>query len=292
MSTRTINIPIDLMKRYRKDKSEWELFVFAVCIKIVSKGDSKISTDIQAIRNTLGCSYYKACRMLEGAKKNTELFQFYENGRCVIAKSFTRGKLDKRTHRTNHKEYIAYCKSCIRYQYDDSEQCSHIAVSRALRDCLITNAIKAAQQADGSTPIETSSRPSDSRPLTLRSMAKASGYHRCTVALHLKKMESKKKISSAKGKDVAVLHLETGEVLTDDENLLKRKVWYDWHGIRYVREPNRYALTNPTRGDYAVNIIFNHQKRHKANSSTKPYQRADETRADFINRSVIAYLWN
>lgn len=291
MSTKTINIPIDLMKRYRKDKSKWELFTFAVCIKMVSE-DSKISTDIKDIRKILGCSYYKACRMVERAKDFPELFHFYENGKYVIAKSFTHGKLDKRTYRANHKEYTAYRKSCIRYQYDDSEAVSHITVSRALRDSLITNAIKATQQTDGSNPIRTSSRPSDSRPLSLQSMAKASGYHRSTVALHLRKMKANNKVESVNGEHVAILHLESGEVLTDDESFLRRKAYYDYNGIRYIRQPNRYALVNPQKGDYAINIIFNHKNRLRLNISANPKRRDNEDAADFINRTTLAYLWN
>lgn len=288
---KTINIPIDLMKRYRKDKAKWELFTFAVCIKMTSS-DSKISTDIKDIRKLLGCSYYKACRMLERAKANPELFHFYENSKYVIATSFTHGKLDKRKHKINNKEYTAYRKTCIRYQYDDSEKVSHIAVSRALRDSLITNAIKVAQQTDGSRTITSSPRPSDSRPLSLVSMAKASGYHRSTVAIHLRKMMANKKVDCVKGDHIAVVHLESGEVLTDDDSFLRRRVYYDYAGIRYVRQPNRYTLVNPCKGDYAINIIFNHKNRHKKNVSALPKRRDNESPADFINRTTLAYLWN
>lgn len=287
----TLNIPIELMKRYRKDKSKWELFTFAVCIKMVSE-DSKISTDIKDIRKLLGCNYYKACRMLERAKNHPELFHFYENGKYVIAKSFTHGSLDKKTYRKNNKEYTAFRKSCIRYQYDRTAPVSHIVVSRALRDSLITNAIKVAQNADGSNTIASSPRLSNSRPLSLVSMAKASGYHKSTVAIHLRKMMANKKVDSCKGEHVAIIHLESGEVLTDDDSFLRRNSFYDFNGIRFVRQPNRYALINPTKGDYAVSIIFNHKNRHQRNISTQPKRRDNETSADFINRIKLAYLWN
>ena len=157
---------------------------------------------------------------------------------------------------------------------------------------LITDAIMATRQTDGSNPITRSFRPSDSRPITLQSLACVSGYHYTTVLKHIPKMASDRKVVTVKGESVSVLHLETGEVLTDNESLLNRKVWYDWRGFRFVREPNRYAVVNPERGDHAVNIIFNHAGRHRHNVSASPRQKRGENRGDFLNRTVLAYLWN
>ncbi len=286
----TINIPMNIMKRYRSDKSLWELFVFAVCIKMTS-GDSRISADIKAVRRLMGCSYYKAVRMVEEAKRCPDLFYVYQNGKHIVARSFTHGRLEKRIHRTRKKEYTAYCASCIRFRYDPGSV-RHIKVSRELRDTLITDAIMATHQTDGSNPIKHSFRPSDSRPITLQTLASVSGYHYTTVLKHIQKMEESRKVATVKGERVSVLHLETGEVLTDNEALLNRKVWYDWHGLRFVREPNRYTIVNPDRSDHAVNIIFNHRNRHRRNVSANPRQKQGESHGDYLNRTVLAYLWN
>lgn len=287
----TLNIPHKLMKRCRKDKSLWELFIFAVCIKINGKGDSKISTEVKDVRKLMGCSYYKAVRMIEGAKQCPELFFVYENGKYIVARSFTHNKLEKRVFHTKKREYAAYCAKCFRFEYDDSKPVRHIEMSRKLRDGLITDAIMATQSADGSNPINSSTRPTNSRPITLQALAKVSGYHYTTVLKHLKKMESCGKVESKKGELVTVLHLETGEVLTDDESCLRRKIWYDWHGYRFVRQPNRYAVVKANKDDRAVNIIFNHRRRHKKNVSAKPKQRENESRIDFVNRTILGHLW-
>lgn len=287
---RTLNIPMNIMKRFREDKTLWELFAFAVCIKMTS-GDSKISTDIKSVRKLMGCSYYKASRMIDGAKQCSELFYIYENGRYIVARSFTHDRLEKRVHRTKNNEYTAYCANCIRFEYDDSESVRHIKVSRELRDRLITDAIMATQQTDGSNPIKHSIRPSDSRPITLQALAKVSGYHYTTVLRHIRKMEVASKVKTVKGELVTTLHLDTGEILTDNDSLLNRKTWYDWHGFRFVREPNRYAVVRANRDDYAVNIIFNHKNRHRKNVSIKPKRLKGENYGDFVNRTVLGYLW-
>ena len=70
---RTLNIPLKLMKRYRKDKQMWELFIFAVCIKCI-KGSSGIYPDVMSVRRMMKCSHNKAKRMIERAKHCKELF--------------------------------------------------------------------------------------------------------------------------------------------------------------------------------------------------------------------------
>lgn len=287
----TVNIPIKIMKRYCGDKSSWELFTFAVCVKMASGGDSRISTEVKDVRKLMGCSYYKAGRMIDAAKRCPELFHVYENGRYIVARTFTHGKLEKRIHHTRKNEYTAYCASCFRYDYDNSEPMRHIKVSRALRDRLITDAIMATQQTDGSNPIRHSIRPSDSRPITLQTLAKASGYHYTTVLKHIRNMEKSKKVETVKGDLVTTLHLDTGEVLTDNNSLLNRRTWYDWHGFRFVRQPNRYAVVRADRSDYAVNIIFNHKIRHRKNVSAIPKQLNGESHGDFVNRTVLGHLW-
>lgn len=289
--TQTINIPARLMKSFRKDKALWETFVFAVCVKMVSKGDSKIPADIKSVRKLMGCSYYKAERMIEAARRHPDLFFFYENGKYLVARSFTKGRLERRVYATKGNTFTAYCAACVRFVYNDAEKVSHIAVSRRLRDTLITNAIKATQTADGSDPIVNSSRPSASRPLTLHSLSRASGYHHTTVSRHLCKMEKEGKVAVRKGSLVPTVHLESGEVLTDSAALLNCKRWYDWNGVRFVREPNAYSLVSPQRNDYAVNIIFNHKNRHRHNVSDSPRRKRGESYGDFVNRTVLAHLW-
>lgn len=293
--TQTLNIPIKIMKRFCGDKSLWEVFVFAVCVKMCRK-DSRIPADIKSVRKLMGCSYYKAERMIEAARQCPELFYVYKNGRHIVARSFTHGRLEKRIHHTKKNEYIAYCASCFRFGYDDSEPVRHIKVSRTLRDKLITDAIMATQQADGSNPITHSIRPSDSRPITLHSLSKASGYHYTTVLKHIQKMEKAKKVDSVQGGLVAIKRLanndgEQDTVLTDDPALLNRKVWYDWDGFRFVREPNRYAVVRADRDDYSVNVIFNHKRRHRKHVSTKPRQQENENQAGFLNRTTLGHLW-
>lgn len=287
----SLNIPIKLMKRYCKDKSMWELFVFAVSIKLTSD-DSKIPNDVKAVRKIMGCSYYKATRMIERARKCPELFFFYENDRYIVARSFTHKKLDRKTFRTNKKTYTAYCASCIRYRYEKSAVVSHIAVSRQLRDKLIKNAIRATERTDGSNTIKNSPRPSQLRPLTLRSLSAASGYHRTTVRKHLANMEQGKEVKIIKGGLRPVLHLESGAVIAGNDFLTNRKQCFDWHSFRFVREANRYFLISPAKDDYAVNIIFNHTGRHRRHDAASPMQKKNESRAGFLNRTALAYLWN
>ena len=267
LNPQTLNIPLKLMKCCRKNKTLWELFTFAVCIKML-RGSSAIYPSVTSVRKIMGCSYYKATRLIEGAKRCTMLFRYYPEANLLIARSFTHGKLKKEVRTVLHTVRTSYSAFCLKFRYKSSDCVSHIEVSRSLRDKLLVHAVKAVElkndlQTVGSKK-HASTRSNHSTPLHSERLGKISGYHRCTAMRHLHKLEQQKEIVITSKPYIPVADFRTGHLLTTDPALLKRKAFLR-SGMWVVRDVNDYA-TNAANQDRFVNVIFNHARRHVRNN--------------------------
>lgn len=266
--TGTINIPIKLMKRYRKDKALWELFVFAVCMKCLD-GSSALRPTVPLVRRLMGCSYYKAERMIERAKTCGELFRYFPKSNVLIARSFKTGNLEEKEVRLKKKTYTARYAFCYKFRFDvsDDKDCrrvSHIEVSRTLRDKLLVHAIKARQlkndlpcKQGGDAP----TRSTRKAALHSRRLGCIAGYHHSTATRHLRRMEEKGELSVIRHDFVPVIDHRRDVVVTDDVELLRRRP-FPRHGFLVVKDCNEYIMAG-TNADVFVNVIFNH-RRHKA----------------------------
>lgn len=263
----TLNIPLSMLKRYRGDKRLWELFVFAVCLKCVS-GSSGIHPDVMLVRKLMRCSHYKAERMIKRAKHCSELFYYNEKKNFLVARSFTRGKLEKATYYSRNKEYVAYRATCFKFRYEHTESISHIDTSRMLRDKLITSAIYAKSRKND-LPIVVkksfSTRSERAEALSTMKLAHIAGMHHSTVSRHLRKMEKTNLVKVTRHPFIKVADFYSGELLTDNKALLERKPFLR-QGYLVVRDANDYKLTSAC-ADKFVNVIFNHEKRRQRNYS-------------------------
>lgn len=288
-----LNIPLDILNKYKDDRRDWELLCFAICIKMYSES-SRIPNDVVTVRRLLNCGHYKAQRMLANAKKCPDLFFVYENEKFIVARSFTfHGKLQRKEVMCNKKQYTAYQTKCIRYGYKKGEQIKHDFIQRDLRDRLIKNAIIARGGRVCSTTIKVNktTKQNTPQPIGQDQLREASGYG-CVVTVqnHLKKMVKTGEVVVEAAKATPIQDLRTGEVLTDDKSLLERNT-FEWKGKKYACVPNKYAVVNPQKEDYACNIIFNHkQRRQKHHASLVNIRRKNESRADFYNRTVLAMI--
>lgn len=265
MRKQTLNIPLKLMKRYRKDKQMWELFIFAVCIKCLS-GSSGIHADVMAVRKMMRCSHNKAIRMIERAKMCKDLFTYNNKTNSLVARSFTRGKLEKNIVVSRHAEYTAYSAYCYKLRYDANKGISHFAVSQFLRDRLLLCSIYAKQRKnDFLTVANISSRIDRSKALSAKRLSRIAGVHHTTVTRHLRKLEAAGQITVKRHDFIKVADFYSDEVLTDDSRLLERKPFLR-QGYWVVKDANEYKAT-ASNDDVFTNVIFNHAKRHRRNYS-------------------------
>ena len=283
---KTLNIPHKLMKCFRRDKSGWELLIFALCIKM-HEGSSAIHPEVSEIRKLLNCSYYKAVRLIEGAKRCPYLFRYYPEANLLIARSFTRGRLEKSEYACGRKSFTAYHADCFKFRYDSGERISHIGISRQLRDALIKHAIMARQlRNDFNTVVPTERKPSTrsnrSTALLTVKLGRISGYHHSTVSRHIRRMEEREEVRIYRPGYIPVSDLRTGELLTDDESLLSRRA-FPHRGLLVVRDANEYVIDAKSAPVYC-HVIFNHARRHRRNVDNSARRPFNEQWMDFINR--------
>lgn len=268
----TLNIPMKLMKRYRKDKSLWELFVFAVCLKCL-KGSSGIHPDVMKIRHLMKCSHNKAKRMIERAKRCGELFYYNERKNFLVAKTFTHGKLNK-TMWQGEAMYSAYC---YKFEYEPQPVVSHFSISQTLRDRLILCAMNAKQRKNDFLIVANNSTRSErAKALSALKLSKIAGVHHTTATRHINKMERKGIVNVKRHDFIKVADWHSGEQLTDNAELLSRQAFLR-QGYLVVKDCNEYRLCGAYGGRF-TNIIFNHKKRHKRN-----YSRLDIALAHYDN---------
>lgn len=285
--TKTLNIPIKLMKRYRKDRADWELFIFAVCLKCLDSS-SAIHPTVPLVRKLMGCSYYKAERMIERAKSCDELFRYYPEANLLIARSFTKGKLKKTTTYLSKTIFVSYSAFCYKFRFEEAETVSHIAVSRKLQDALLIHAIKARQlknalhcNVDGKAKIQ-DSRSNRPTALHSRKLGRIAGCHQSTATRHLRKMEDNGELTVLRHDFIPVIDHRRNVAVTDDKELLRRRP-FPRQGFLVVKDCNEYIMA-PTNTDVFVNVIFNHKGRRrnqKPKTKNVPFHRRW---MDFINR--------
>lgn len=277
------------MKRYRKDKSMWELFVFAVCLKMM-EGSSAIHPTVPVIRKLLKCSYYKAERLIERAKECKELFSYYPEANLLIARSFTHGKLEKHGYFAGKAFFVAYSTFCFKYRYEKSETVSHFKTSRILKDKLLEFAIRARQLKHGFPIVvnhsnSVSTRANRSTALTSVKLGAIAGCHHSTATRHLRKMEDDEKLLVYRPDYIKIGDYRTGVMFTDDESLLSRRAFLRG-GYIVVRDANEYAFKDECSGVF-VNVIFNHKGRHRCHG--KSFANVN-TEAGRIQKAT-AHLW-
>lgn len=262
---KTLNIPIKLMRRYCKDKSLWELFVFAVCLKCLSSS-SGIKADVMLIRKTMSCSHYKAIRMIEQAKQCSELFSYNKKRNTLVARSFTHGKLEKNVYSVGNEKHTSYSAYCYKLRYDKSETISHFSMSQLLRDKLLLCPICAKQRKNDFILVAKSSTRIDrAKALSAKKFSRLFGMHHTTASRHLRKLENAGQITVHRHSFIKVADFYSGELLTNDKRLLCRKPFLR-QGFMVVKDANEYRTTRLNE-DVFTNVIFNHAKRHSHNYS-------------------------
>lgn len=218
------------------------------------------------IRKTMCCSHYKAIRMIEQAKQCTELFSYNKKRNTLVARSFTHGKLEKRTYALGNEERIAYSTYCYKLRYDYNGTVSHFSMSQLLRDKLLLCPICAKQRKNDFILVAKSSTRIDrAKALSAKKFSRLFGMHHTTASRHLRKLENAGQITVRRHSFIKVADFYSGELLTNDKRLLCRKPFLR-QGFMVVKDANEYRTTRLNE-DVFTNVIFNHAKRHSHNYS-------------------------
>lgn len=261
-----INIPKELLAKYRNDRGSWELLVLALCMKLNSESSGIADVTEKKIRKLFRCGVVKAKRMLANAKKRSDLFFYDPIRNYLAARKFTAGQVKRSVKWVKGQRIYVLSAYCLKFEFHENDTITHKEVSRQLRDALWLQPLIQKQREDEFLSIETkSSHPKTRNILGLQRLGLIAGCHRTTVKRHIKEYAAKGKLYIVKHKPVPVADWLTGETLTNDPELLKRRPFLMRSlGAMVVRDPDEYIFPNYQLFGMWTNIIFNHKKRRQA----------------------------
>lgn len=257
-----------MMKGYCKDNSLWELFVFAVCLKLNSGSSGVHVNDIMTIRKLIACSNSKAKRLIEGAKNCPELFYYNDKKKFLVARSFTRGKLRRSVNYSGYTRYVAYSAYCYKHVFEPGKPISHNKLSQLLRDKLLLSPIVSKERKNDFIKVDNHSTRSDrATALSVKKLSAFTGQHHTSVSRRLHRLEKNNIIKTQRHEIIKLADYYTGELLTDNSSYLDRRPFLRF-GCWCIKDANEYHPQN-IRSNEFCNVIFNHVKRQKKNYSKR-----------------------
>ena len=181
-----INVPLQLIKDFKRDKSLSELLAFAIIIKMNHPDGRLGDLKIRTIANLLHCSPERAMKILKNAKNNQQLFSYNKWTDSLTARDLKKPFIQQ-TNNHGHKAYQVYC-----VKYAIKEDISLNNILKQFKFTLIENAINAVERKDEfeiKSKKPTSFKPQDA--LTQRKLANIIGVKsKSTVCRKMKKPTS------------------------------------------------------------------------------------------------------
>ena len=256
-----INVPYRLAKRYRKDKTGWDLLCFAICLKLNRTDSGMYLRNPKDLMKVLHCSYRKAVKLFNQASHDNVLFRYNTKTKFIVARSFEIGcgvmwSKGRRQKMFRMDDVIVVTKC-------EDGTISHNRISSQLRDLLIKKMIRLQKPSDD---LQSQQCYSETRkPLTQKFIGNCAGVCQTTVSRRLRKMSANKEISITSHPKIPVWDLEQGVVVNDIPN---RRPFVSGR-FAYIRDVNEYTILDDSIHFRFKHLIYNHTKRHTDNRVIK-----------------------
>lgn len=259
--TKIINIPISLIRGYKRDKNSLEMLACAIIIKSHYQNSCLYDLKITSVMELFGVSHKKAHKVLESLRRH-ELFIYNQKKDCVFAKSFKSAET-KRYGR--HGKFAAKADYCRKLQVTDGMTLRELV--RELRNTLLLCAINASEQ-DGFIVSENKSiatKPNVQRAIPQRKLARSFGMSKSSASRYINKMVDDKKVSKTPIVAECVI-TELNDVTESDYRKTQTKTphYRVWHNIKsggwsaWVVYGRVYSIMDRTINESFKNVIFNY----------------------------------
>lgn len=265
---RRINIPIELIKKYKGSKQSLELFAFAVCIKMLHTNSVLTNASLNKIAAIFHVSKKKAMRLLEQVKSD-ELFDYNSSTKTIRIKSF-RSKDVKQANTKRLVEYFSdYCFSpsisngCVLEKDGKPVEYKLQAVYNLLREALIANAINSDDRNDS---IKGKSVRKHTE-LTQQKLANIAGMKRTSCRNALKRMKQAGKITISMAYAVCVISSVNAQSIGEwrDSSGKKNFIYNKIDNSGWIIKPSEYSISDRTFTDCFRHVIYNHKDRVNSN---------------------------
>lgn len=251
----TINLPIDLVKKFKKNL---EPLAVSLLIKH-SYGDSLFKgLSVRTIANLCNCGKTRAQRIIKNVKSENLLFHYSERKNILLARSYKSYFCEDDTSNGN-KMIHAYC---VKFSVSDGDSVSTIITK--IQNALICNAINATERTDSFTTkrrINKNLELTSKQALTRNKFANIIGTSRTTASKHVGKLIYDNFVSFNKGYCVLVMDVCNKEVI-EMNNYQNIKFRYDVNSsMAYATIADEYHIADRRLTEKFRHIILNHPKR-------------------------------
>lgn len=261
--TKTTNIPISLIRGYKRDKNSLEMLACAIIIKSHYQNSCLYDLKITSVMELFGVSHKKAHKVLESLRTH-ELFIYNPKKDCIFAKSF---KSTDTKYYGKRQRYAAKADYCRKLKVADGMTLRELV--RELRNTLLLCAINASEQdgfivsANKSIP---ATKPNVQRAIPQRKLARSLGMSKSSASRYINKMVDDKKVSKTQIVAECVI-TDLNEITESDYRKTQTKIphYKVWHNIKsggwsaWVVYGRVYSIIDRSISESFKNVIFNYR---------------------------------
>lgn len=268
---RRINIPTELIKKYKGSKQSLELFAFAVCIKMLHTNSVLTNASLNKIAAVFHISKKKAMRLLEQAKSD-DLFDYNPTAKTIRIKSFKSDELKQANTKRLQEYFSDYCFSphismgCVLKVDGKPVEYKLQTVYNALREALIANAINSDDR-NNSTKGQGVRKHSE---LTQQKLANIAGMKRTSCRNALKRMKQAGKIAVTSAIAMCVISSVNAQSVQEWREKSGRKnfIYNPNDNSGWVVKPSEYSISDRTFTNCFRHVIYDHKNRVNNNKQS------------------------
>lgn len=269
---RRINIPTELIKKYKGSKQQLELFAFAVCVKMLHTNSVFTNASLNKIAAVLHVSKRKAMQLLEMAKSD-DLFDYNPTAKTIRIKSFKSNEM-KQANTKRLQEYCSdYCFSphismgSVLIKDGKPVEYKLQAVCNILREALIANAINSD---DRNESIKESGVRKHTE-LTQQKLANIAGMKRTSLRNALKRMKQAGRIAVTTAVAMCVIPSVNAQSVQEWREKSGRMnfIYNPNDNSGWIVKPSEYSISDRDYTDCFRHVIYTHKKRVETKTIAK-----------------------
>lgn len=252
-----LNIPIELLKRYKGSKADKELLAFSIAIKSTYSNSVLTNISISKVMTVFHVSHNKAKSLIDRAK-SSELFTYDAKRNILLANTYK----DNTTKRSKNGKLKYKSDFCYKI---DKKFCFIKRIVFEINRMLILNAVNAVERDNltSSSIKQTTNRCACSRDLTLRKLSNISGIskseaHRILTALYEGGTLNKTSIHM-----VMIMPVVNETTVTEWRKATNRNnfILNPNDNSGWIVVPTSYTINDRNETNRLKHVIYTHRKR-------------------------------
>lgn len=279
-----LNIPIDVIKKYKASKAEKELLAFSIGIKCLYSNSVLTSVTPYKVMKLFHVSHNKAKRLIDEAKNDG--FLFTVKGDMFIANTFKSKEIKKSIGRAPFIYTSDYCYKFYKKEYSIRELV--LELNRIMLLCAV-NAIDRNNFPQRSRKPQNKKRCVLTKDLTLRKLGNISGISKSSAHRLMNDMYSSGILDKTSAHGEMVISSVNSASVEEWRKRTRRKYFIYNHkdGSGWIVIPCSYSIYDRGLTERFKHVIYNHKKRIESDGRSMSVSIMNET--PFGNPIMGAY---